>query len=406
MGESLRFIKGLVILAVVVGGVIYLAWRSLKRNDEPLRLVARWILTGIVCYGIHREIGPMMSSGNGVLQGMGLISGILCGLVLAVIWAPSIIEYVYKKIEGLYTGGEEPPEPKPVYSGALAKRINGESQAAIYLIHEQLGKFPNDFSGQMILAEIQAVDQGDLAAAEVTVERVCQQPEHPPRAIAFALNSLADWYLSVAKSSDDARRILGKIPERFPDTEHSLQAAQRLAHLIPQEQLIEPQERKPIKLPPGRRDLGLHRVDPSELIKTVQPEEEVETLVAQLEKHPLDLAARERLAQVFAFDLRRLDLAADQIEQLIACPNVAAKQVAHWLNLLADFHTRVAGDLVAATAALQRIVELYPNSGLAEQARERIMRLPGESSSKGPAQTLKLGEYEQYVGLKMKPKTP
>ena len=53
---------------------------------------------------------------------------------------------------------------------------------------------------------------------------------------------------------DLARAVLEEIAARFPDSEQSLQAAQRLAHLASQTHLLEPQERKPIKLPPGRRE--------------------------------------------------------------------------------------------------------------------------------------------------------
>lgn len=403
MDKTALLIKGLITLALAAGIVVYLMWRSLKRSDAPLRLISKWIMTGIVLYGLITQAVPLILTPSPVAA-LAVPLAAIYGMVLALIWTPSIVDYFSKRFEALYTGGEEPPEPKPVYSGALAKRVNGQPREAIYLIYEQLEKFPEDFAGQMLIADIQAQDMKDLAAAEALVMRVCAQPQHPPAAKAFALNSLADWYLSTAKSADDARRVLEKIQELLPDTEHSLQAAQRLAHLATQEQLLEPQERKPIKVPQGRRDLGLRRVDPAELIKTKSPQEELDELLAQLEQHPLDLDARERVARLYAEDFQRLDLAVQQLEEMVNCPNVSPKQVAHWLTVEADYYLRFGNDRAAATAALQRIVDLYPASAYSGQAKDRLIALAGEAQEQREHQPIKLGEYEQYVGLRNKGK--
>jgi tetratricopeptide (TPR) repeat protein len=403
MDKTAMFIKGLFMLALMLAIVIYLMWRSLKRSREPLRLISRWLMTGIILYGIFSHAIPLVVSGGSQAL-LAVPLALVYGLVLALIWTPSIAGWFGEKVEALYTGGETPPEPKPVYSGAIAKRINGQFQEALYLIHEQLEKFPNDFAGQMLIAEIQAQNLNDLPAAETSVLRICQQPEQSPSAVAFALNSLADWYLAVAKDSAAAGRILEKIIALLPDSEHSMQAAQRLAHLTPQEKLLEPLERKPIKLPPGIRDLGIRKVDPSEIIKTRPPEEEANEIVAHLQVHPLDVEAREKLALIYAEHFQRLDLASEQLEQLITCPHLPPKQVVHWLNMLANLQIRMAGDLAAASATLQRIIDLYPNSAFASQAQDRLTTLPGELRPQRENQSIKMGVYEQYLGLKMKPK--
>ena len=103
----------------------------------------------------------------------------------------------------------------------------------------------------------------------------------------------------------------------------------------------------------------------------------------------------------------RLDLAADQIEQLIATPGASQKEVARWLNMLADFHVRVDQDRAAAAAALQRIIDLYPSSGPAGQAESRLAYLEGEFRRNSKSQVLKLGSYEGNIGLKGQlPKKP
>ena len=83
----------------------------------------------------------------------------------------------------------------------------------------------------MLLAGIQAEDLKDLPSAEMTLNHFCDQPNPPPKQFAAAMNQLADWHIKLAQDFDSARAALEKISARFPDTELSLQAAQRIAHL-------------------------------------------------------------------------------------------------------------------------------------------------------------------------------
>ena len=66
--------------------------------------------------------------------------------------------------------------------------------------------------------------------------------------------------------------------------------------------------------------------------------------VSQLNKHPADTDTREKLAVLYAENFGRLDLAVDQLEQLIALPEETPKHVTRWLNLLATLHISVAND--------------------------------------------------------------
>ena len=74
-----------------------------------------------------------------------------------------------------------------------------------------------------------AENLNDLPGAHVTIERLCAQSGHAPANLAMALNQLADWHLQLAKDRDAAQRSLEKIIELLPETEMSLQAAQRIA---------------------------------------------------------------------------------------------------------------------------------------------------------------------------------
>jgi hypothetical protein len=122
--------------------------------------------------------------------------------------------------------------------------------------------------------------------------------------------------------------------------------------------------------------------------------------VKHLEQHPLDTEVRERLASIYADHYQRLDLAADQLEQMIQLENQPPKQIVRWLNLLADLQVRSGSTYDTVKQTLQRIVDLDPNLAAAETARKRMALLKLELKPKTPAQSFKLGTYEQNLGLK------
>ena len=96
----------------------------------------------------------------------------------------------------------------------------------------------------------------------------------------------------------------------------------------------------------------------------------------------------------------------DQMEVLITAPNQPIKAVVHYLNFLADLQLDAPDGATLARETLQRIVTLYPNTPWAELAHSRASRLNLENKSKEPVKTLKLGVYEQNIGLKPTVETP
>ena len=129
---------------------------------------------------------------------------------------------------------------------------------AIVEIRKQLAKFPNDYEGVTLLANIQAEDMKDLPSAEITFNHFCDLPDAPPKQVAAALTQLADWHLKLSQDADSARAALEKIIAKFPDTELSLAAAQRIAHLGGTEkQLLAAQDRQPVFVPEGVKNVGL-----------------------------------------------------------------------------------------------------------------------------------------------------
>ena len=164
--------------------------------------------------------------------------------------------------------------------------------------------------------------------------------------------------------------------------------------------LLSPDERRKFAVTEGVRNLGLRRA-PVDLKPVEQsPEQTAAELVKHLAQHPLDTEAREKLAIIYADHYQRLDMATVELEQMISHPNQPGRLVVHWLNLLADLQIRSGATLETVQQTLQRIVDRDPNSAPAEIARRRLALLKLEMRPKQESQAVKLGSYEQKLGLK------
>ena len=373
--------------------------RCLKRSDDPARLIFKWILTVPVVLGLLFWVGPFATSSQaGAFIGVPLAAA--CGIVLTAIWRHNIADLIAKPFTSLYDGGSEPPIPKPAYSIAQSKQKKGQYLEAIADIRQQLDRFPTDVEGQMLIAQIEAEDLKDLPAAELTIDRFCAQPGHAPQNIVFALYSLADWHLQIAQDREAARRDLERIIELFPESEFALGAAHRIAHLGSAEMLLAPHERRKFIVAEGVQNLGLLRGRNHFKPAEQDPEQAAAECVKHLEQHPQDTEAREKLAVIYADHYHRLDMATDELEQMIGQPNQPGRLVVHWLNVLADLQIRSGAGFEAVQQTLQRIVDRDPKAAPAEIARKRLALLKLEMKSKEMSQAVKLGSYEQNIGLK------
>src|ERR1051325_11655517 len=209
-----------------LGFSVWVMYRSLRRSDEPRLLVLKWLFTAGVLAMIYWVVGPMISKGDMMAAFMGVPLSAACGVALAAIWRKNIAGLIANPFASLYDGGDQELEPKPFYAIAISKRKRGKYREAVSLIRAQLERFPNDFEGQFLIAEIQAENLNDVPGAEVTIQRICNQGGHPPKTIAYALTALADWHLKFTVDRDAARQDLEKIIELFPDSEVSVIAAQ------------------------------------------------------------------------------------------------------------------------------------------------------------------------------------
>jgi tetratricopeptide (TPR) repeat protein len=397
MYSALSFFVKLIPLLLALASAGYLLWLWLRRSAEPMDLIGRWVITLVILLPV---LGFAARAHDETMKIAAVLVGAFGGIILAVVWGPKMCEFVADALGSLYTGGNQQADPTPFYSIAEAKRKRGQYAEAIEEIQKQLDSFSNDFTGWMMIAEIQADNLQDLASARQTVDLILAQEGHAPKNIAYILNRRADWELKFAQDREAARLALERILELLPDTEQAQLALQRIAHLTPPEMLADKQEPRRMALLEGVANLGLQQKSTQILPAEKDPGLTAAEYVRHLEQFPHDADTREKLALIYARHYQRLDLATDQLEQLITFPNQPPKQVVRWLNLLADLQIELTGDINLARQSLQRIIDLYPKSAAAESAANRLAYLKLELRPKRTSQAIKLGSYEQNIGLK------
>ena len=386
-------IQSVLAALIFVGLLGWWMYRSLRRSEEPVRLIVKWIITALMAPAIF------LAGGAGPY---GIIFALVIAAVLVITWGRSICAVAARPFENLFTGGDVPPDPQPFYSIAQAKRKKGQFQEAAFEIHRQLERFPNDVTGQLLLAEIQAENLNDLAGAQLTIERLCSQPGHAPAHFVTAFNSLADWHLKFGQDVASARQALEKIIELLPGSEAAQIAAHRIAHLGTTESLLASHDPQTIRVRPGVANVGLLKESASLQKPAEDPVAQAAAYVKHLEEHPLDSEVREKLALIYAQHYQRLDLATEQLEQLIQQPNQPGKLQARWLNLLAGLHIDYGHDFELAKGALQRIIDFHAGTALAAMAQQRLDHLKLDLKGKDQSHIVKLGSYEQNIGLKKK----
>src|SRR5579862_8865796 len=204
MGIIWAHVVDLLLLAIILLFVIWAFIQILKKSEDPAQLLFKWILTAVVIGAAIKIIVPIMREPSFAAAFVGIPATCVVGLILAITWRKNLAGMIATPFSNLYDGGTEPPVPKPSYSTAIAQRKRGYYQEAAESVHRELEKFPTDFEGQLLLADIQADDLHDLPTAMITIERICNQPNHAPRNIALALNTVADWQLKYNHDRDAA----------------------------------------------------------------------------------------------------------------------------------------------------------------------------------------------------------
>jgi tetratricopeptide (TPR) repeat protein len=354
------------LLVLVLGGAI--GFWVYERSDDRRALVRRWIISAfliLIMIAIPIRKVPFLI--------------ILPYLILAFLWIPSLTNLLLKPLTGAFDGGmDHDTGPKPFYFLAEGQRRKGLYQEAIVEVRKQLEIFPGDFEGFIKLASIQMEDLKDFPAAEATLNECLAEPGRTPQNVVSALHLLADWQLQHARDARGARGALERIVQLYPGTPFAHAAEQRIARLGSADETRRVREESRFQVGTRERGIGLRKEAVAVPMAPVDPNTLAEEYGKQLELHPSDTATREKLAVLYGEEFGRIDLAAVQLEQLIALPAESSKHVAHWLNLLATLHIRIANDVPAAENALRRIIGRFPEGALASVAERRLATLKGE----------------------------
>ncbi len=400
MTNKLAYLLDSALALVGLFALIWFSLRALKTSDDPKALIGKWIITYIVAVGGFCFAAKLVVGGQVGWLAPFII--VFIGIVMSVLWTPAISEIITRPITGLFDGGNEPQDAKPLYSTAMAKRQRGKYLEATLAIREQLAKFPNDYEGISMLARIQAEDMKDIPSAEMTINRFCAAPKAPPKQIAAALTQLADWHLQLAQDPDSARTVLEGIIARFPNSDMAVAAGQRIGHLGGAEKiLLGKYDRQAMAVPHGVDNVGLMSSTEFLVPEAENPGKLAGEYVKHLDQHPHDTDIREKLAVIYADHFHRLDLAVGELAQMINLPDQPPKRVAHWLTVLANLQIRHGAEVETVRQTLQKIVDTFPNLPVADSARSRIAHLNLEFKARqDDAPTKKLGEYEQNIGLK------
>lgn len=360
-------------VTLIVGFVLWSFWRSFSRSHEPATLLKRWAWTLLLAL-IGGWITFKFARAGGWAAGFGMpITMAALGVTVGIIWASNWATALAAPLTDLFDGGTAENREVPLYSIAEARRKRGHYQEAVEHVNRQLERFPGDLTGTLLLIDLYAKDLKQMGPAQTALESYLEHGPHHPKNTFLALAHLADAYLTCDSNRKEAQRCLERIQNLCPGTEQEITAAQRLAHLSSDELISERSEAKRIELKQYDRRVGLQTGKPVDLRPTEKsPGELASEYIAQLEKHPLDLEARENLAMLYAESYQRLDMALEQLETMIQFPNQPARNIVKWLNRMADLHIKIDGNIPAAKECLERICTQFPDSAHDSQAAKRI----------------------------------
>ena len=394
------------LFGVLLIPLLYFIWKQIKNpNNDPVKVIVRWVITFVAVFFVF--YGPAQSGG-----GIGLIFVLLlmipCLVLIGLMWAPAIGNWVASPITNAMTGDSRESYNKPEYGIAIARRKRGRYVEAIEAIDVQLAKYPGNLDGLMLKATIEAENLGDLSAAAATIQETLSDQGQLNYRLPVALNKMAEWQLTIAGDPDAARRTLQQIRTALPNSQAAQLAAQRLASLDSSEEsesavvdfnesyqkLVEESAQKddftsPLELPKA-----------IELNQQQAHEKAFQTCLSRVEAHPDSINNREELAALYLGEGKEPAMALKQYEYLLALPGTTIHQKTAWLNKIADIQLKSGESYETISSTLEQIIALDPRAAPAARAQQRISYLPIElRSANRKTKRLQLGSYDDELGL-------
>src|SRR6185369_17467590 len=93
--QTLEIIRGTLLLVVALAALGFFMARSLRRTEDPARLVVKWVVTGLVAFFIAWKLLPLADNGGGDAW-IAVVLGLVCGLILTATWRHSIGDFIAK----------------------------------------------------------------------------------------------------------------------------------------------------------------------------------------------------------------------------------------------------------------------------------------------------------------------
>ena len=112
---GMKYLLSFIYAAVAFSAIAIFLWRRVKKSENPVNLVFRWIIT-LACFSLCIYL---------TLTGAALAVPFLAvaiAVFLSVLWTPSIADLISGPFTSWYDGGNVEPELRPLYSIAEALR--------------------------------------------------------------------------------------------------------------------------------------------------------------------------------------------------------------------------------------------------------------------------------------------
>jgi hypothetical protein len=271
----------------------------------------------------------------------------------------------------------------PIYARAIARMNFGKYTEAEWEIIHELEKCEDDFDGWMMLAGLYANQFNDLPEAEQSILEICEHPKTTPSQLSIALHRLADWHLQRAGDPAAARRDLQMICDRLPGSHLARMARLRMNQLpASPEELRRQQSTTAIPLPALSETIDKAPAHPDSARQRHEAAEAANACVELLKHDPNNVAARERLARLFAEHLDKPNLALEQVNLLLDMPDQLEGRRAEWLSLTAAWQIRYLHDPGAGRKTLERLIHEFPQSVQAFAAHRRLQLLDAEAKAR------------------------
>ena len=392
-----QFIEVLALIGVVLW--LVLTWKHASSGGWLIQRCVSTVFLIALPFGAVSWYWAKVGASTSALVFTFLMVG-LVGVGLLLLWPARLAGIIAQPLYNLFYPNESEGE-RPVYSMAQSRIKQGRYHEALELINLQLAKFPTDMELYVIKGELLADQMGNFPKALETFEEFLHQKTRSSKNKAFVLNRMADLILKYSGEIDQAIVTVQRIIEMAPNSDAAQSAEARIGRL---------EERRVSAAAPPRsltvkrvetypqKPTGVHGIVEAPIARNADAR--IGELIGHLKIQPCDPAAREELALIYGTDLKLAELGMEQLDILVSLPGTSPQSFAKWMNMKADIATKVLGDVDIAHEALDQIIRGFPNSPAATNATKRIALLKLEISRHKNAQPVKLGVYEQNIGLK------